>query len=219
MTRAAAAAAYPTQRLTLDFGAAVVAVDVVTRLEDYIDRDALLRDGDAPEPPYWLHLWTGSRALARDIAARGGWQGRRVADLGCGLGLAGLVAARLGARVLLVDSIADALRLARDNARLNGDAVDVLQTDLLDAGLRGPFDTLLLADVTYDPRLQEALAALTARLLAPGGVALCAESVRNHDPGFRRACQRLGLRCSEREVRELDDEGRPVPVRLSEVCW
>jgi len=213
---AQAASPYPTERLTLDFGAAVVAVEVVARLADYVDRDALLRDGDAPEPPYWLHLWSGSRALAREVARRGGWRARRVADLGCGLGLSGLVAARMGARVTMVDHVADALALARRNARLNGCEVDLVCTDLLDAGVRGPFDCLLLADVTYDPRLQEALAALLERALAPTGVALCAESVRNHDPGFRRACEARGLTSEEREVRELDD-GRPVPVRLSEV--
>jgi predicted nicotinamide N-methyase len=209
---------YPTRTVRLEFGRAVVSVDVVARLEDWIDAEALLADPDAPEPPYWLHLWTGGRALARAVAAVDDWSGRTVVDLGCGLGLPGLVAARLGARVVLADAVHDALRLARANALRNGGAVEVVRTDARRPGLRGRFDAVLLADVTYDPELQEALGAFLARHLAPMGMGLCAESVRTHDPGFRRACEARGLGVEESEVREME-EGRPVPVRLTEVRW
>jgi len=213
---ATTAAGVATQPLELRFGDTSVRVAVPIELERHVDAEALLRDAEAPEPPYWLHLWTGSRALARTVAERGGWQGLRVADVGCGLGLAGLVAARLGGRVVFVDHIHDALRLARANAVANGCDAVAVQTDALRPGLRGRFDAVLLADVTYDPALQEALAAFLAEHLTTTGFALCAESVRNRDPGFHRACARLGLRLEETELREME-EGRPVPVRLTEV--
>jgi predicted nicotinamide N-methyase len=214
--QASPAAEYRTQPVVLELGAAAVRLQVVSALEEHVDAAALLRDPGAPEPPYWMHLWPGSRALARQIAAARDWRGLRVADVGCGLGLAGLVAARLGARVVLVDAVLDALRLARWSSRLNGLAVEAVQSDVRRPGLRGPFDAVLLADVTYDPELQEALAELLAGTLAERGVGLCADSVRHRDPGFRRACERRGLCLSEREVRELD-EGRPLAVRLAEV--
>lgn len=210
-------AGYPTRLVTIDVEGVALPLRIVRRLEDYVEAEALLRDGDAPEPPYWLHLWAGGRVLARAVARRGDWSGRRALELGCGLGLPGLVAARLGARVVLVDAVADALRFARENARLNGCAVDVVHADVLQPAVRGSFDAVLLADVTYDPPLQAALAALIARHLAATGVALVAESVRTRDPGFRRACESLGLSVREDEVEEVD-EGRPVRVRLSEVC-
>jgi predicted nicotinamide N-methyase len=204
------------ERVRFEFGRVAVSLDVPADLERYVDAQALLRDPEAPEPPYWLHLWTGSRALARIVAERDDWAGRRVADVGCGLGLAGLVAARLGARAVLIDHIHEALRAARANARLNDCHVEVVQADLLRSGVRGRFDVVLLADVTYDPALQKALAVFLAENLAEDGVGLCAESVRHRDPGFHRACEELGLRLGEREIRETD-EGRPVPVRLTEV--
>jgi len=208
---------YRTERVRLEFGAAQLTLNLPTRLEDHFDATALLRDPDAPEPPYWLHLWAGSRALAHEVARRE-WSGRCVAEVGCGLGLAGLVAARFGARVVLIDHVLDALRLARENARDNGLAVDLLQTDALQPGLRGEFDAVLIADVTYEARLQQALANFVAERLAAGGVALVTDSVRNHDPAFRLACEQRGLRVGERELRELD-EGRAHAVRLTEVCW
>src|SRR6185436_8836923 len=79
------AAGVATQPLELRFGDTSVSVAVPIELERHVDAEALLRDAEAPEPPYWLHLWTGSRALARTVAERGGWQGLRVADVGCGL--------------------------------------------------------------------------------------------------------------------------------------
>ena len=187
-----------------------------SRLEDHVDAAALLRDADAPEPPYWAHVWTGSRALARFVAARVECAGRRIVDLGCGLGLAGIVAALRGGDVTLVDSVHDGLRIAARNLAANGCGAHVVQTDLRSPGLRGQFDYCLAADVTYDPALQTALADFLARYLTPGGRAWCAESVRTTDPGFHRACEAAGLVVRERELYEVD-AGWEVLVRLTEV--
>ena len=69
-----------------------VALWQVDDLERYVDRRALLAGDDPPEPPYWAHLWSGARVLADAVPARPG----RDLELGCGLGLPGLVAARRG---------------------------------------------------------------------------------------------------------------------------
>jgi predicted nicotinamide N-methyase len=211
-------AGYPIDLVPMDIEGRAVTMLVVRRLEDYVDAEGLLRDAGAPEPPYWLHLWVGARALASEVIRSGGWPGRRVLEVGCGLGLPGVVAASLGAQVVLMDVVHDALRFARENARRNGAAVAAVQADGRQSCLRGRFDTILLADATYDPVLQSALAALIAAHLAPGGRALVAESVRTHDDGFRRECEARGLALEERHVR-LTDDGRAVAVRLSEVSW
>jgi predicted nicotinamide N-methyase len=189
---------------------------VVKQLDDYVDAEALLRDADAPEPPYWAHLWTGSRALARLVAAEIDCTGRRIVEVGCGLGLAGIVAALRGASVTLIDTVADAIHFARANAMLNRVEVTALQTDLRCPGLRGTFDVCLAADVTYDPSLQSALATFLADHLAPRGRAWCVESVRTHDLGFRLACARYGFHVGERQIFETED-GREVAVRLTQI--
>jgi len=209
-------AGYPTHAVQLEFGAIDIDLLTVRRLEDYVDTEALLRDSDAPEPPYWAHLWTGSRHLARLLATRVACRGRRTVDIGCGLGLVGLVAARRGARVLAVDTAYAALTFARANAARNACALTVVQADVALPGLRGPFDLCLAADVTYDPRLQQAIAAFLAAQLSPAGEAWCVESVRTMDPGFRRACDARGLRVAEYEDREIDD-ARDVWVRVTTV--
>jgi predicted nicotinamide N-methyase len=209
-------ASYPVRPLTFDFGGLRVRLLVIKRLEDYVDTEALLRDPDAPEPPYWAHVWPGSRALAQRMS-QATCAGRRVVEIGCGLGLAGIVAALRGAAVTLFDAAPEGVQFARANAALNGCNVGVLQTDVRCPGIRGLFDYCLAADVTYDPTLQRAVAGFAAAHLAPAGRAWCAESVRTLDHGFRRTCEAHGLQVSEREAREFD-EGREVPVRLTEVC-
>lgn len=209
-------AGYPTRRLTLQFCNVGITLLTVKRLEDYVDTETLLRDGDAPEPPYWAHLWTASRALARLVAIEVECAGKHVIEIGCGLGLVGIVAALRGAAVTLVDKAWEGVSFAAANAALNGCRAHAIQADMRTPGLRGTFDYCLAADVTYDPSLQVALAAFLAAHLAPGGHAWCADSVRTVDDGFHRACEWHGLKVTEREVREPED-GRDVPVRITEV--
>lgn len=218
--------------MAFQFDALRLSLLVIRRLQDYVDTAALLRDPFPPDPPYWAHVWPGSQCLARTMA-RTDCAGRRVVDIGCGLGLAGLVAAARGAAVTLIDSAHDGVRFARANAELNrlsagaaplaegfatGGSVAVVQSDIRSPGVRGRFDYVLAADVTYDPVLQTAVAVFLSERLAPTGQAWCAESVRTLDEGFRRTCETHGLRVTESEVRELDEQ-REVSVRLTEVRW
>lgn len=105
----------------------------------------------APLVPYAFVLWRSGVALARAIDEVAG---KRVVELGCGLGVPSLVAARAGATVLATDEDEEALELLDRNARENG--VNGLETlrvewDAADELVaRGPFDLVLAADVLYE---------------------------------------------------------------------
>ncbi len=106
----------------------------------------------APLVPYWSVLWRSGVALGRELAGSG-LAGMGVVELGCGLGVPSLVAARAGAAVLATDGCAEALELVEQNARENGlhvatACVDWGCADELVA--RGPFDLVLAADVLYE---------------------------------------------------------------------
>ena len=79
-------------------------------------------DGD----PYWTRAWPSSIALASFILSRPELvKGKRVADLGCGLGLAGIAAAISGAReVVLLDREVLALRCALASALFTASSLD-----------------------------------------------------------------------------------------------
>jgi predicted nicotinamide N-methyase len=106
----------------------------------------------APVAPYWSILWRSGVALARELDAIP-LSGLRVVELGCGLAVPSLVAARAGATVLATDVSAEALALVARNARENDLLVETARVDWLDPGAlvrRAPFDLVLAADVLYE---------------------------------------------------------------------
>jgi predicted nicotinamide N-methyase len=120
----------------------------------------------APIAPYWAVLWRSGIALARELegAALGG---RRVVELGCGMGVPSLAAARGGATVLATDAEPDALELLERNADDNGLEIETALVDWADpAGLlvSGPFDLVLAADVLYERQAVAQLLDLLPRL-------------------------------------------------------
>jgi predicted nicotinamide N-methyase len=105
----------------------------------------------APLAPYWSILWRSGQALAGELPAE--LSGKRVAELGCGLALPSLAAARAGAAVLATDQHAEALELAERNAEENGVRVETARVEWRDPQRlveRGPFDLVLAADVLYE---------------------------------------------------------------------
>jgi predicted nicotinamide N-methyase len=105
-------------------------------------------------------------ALGRELAGSR-LDGRRVVELGCGLGVPSLVAARAGATVLATDECPEALELVEQSARENGLSIATARVDwntaeeLVD---RGPFDLVLAADVLYESVSVELLLSLLPRL-------------------------------------------------------
>jgi predicted nicotinamide N-methyase len=114
----------------------------------------------APIAPYWSVMWRSGVALARELDPAH-VRGLRVLELGCGLGLPSLAAARAGAAVLATDRCAEPLALLERNARLNGLELETAEVDwrrhavLLE---RAPFDLVLAGDVLYErPAVAELL--------------------------------------------------------------
>jgi predicted nicotinamide N-methyase len=120
----------------------------------------------APLVPYWSVLWRSGVALAEKLDGAE-LDGLRVVELGCGLGVPSIAAARAGARVLATDESEDALELLRRNARLNGVEVETARVDWAAPGElvgRAPFDLVLAADVLYERAAVAQLLALLPRL-------------------------------------------------------
>ncbi|GIW44899.1 MAG: hypothetical protein KatS3mg077_2181 [Candidatus Binatia bacterium] len=199
-------------------GTVRVQVATVADLARHVDTEALLRDPNAPEPPYWAYLWPGSRALARYLVSHAAPAGGRALEVGCGAGLVSVVLACLGAQVWAFDRDRDAVALCRLNAAWNGVSVGVWRGDLGQPSLRSRVDLLCAADVTYDPRLQQAVLALAATRLSETGRLLCTESVRTFDREWLADAARRGFSIREEQLDEADGE-RSVPVRMIEMRW
>ena len=164
--------------------------------EALLDEEAFEREEFLP---YWAELWPSGLALARAVAARD-VRGLRVLELGCGLALPSLVAARGGADVLAADWSPDAVALARVNAERNGTGIEVVRCSWAEPAplvARAPFDLVLAADVLYERRDAQPLLALLPQL---------APEVLLADPGRPHTGEFL-----ERAAAEWTVETAPAP--------
>jgi predicted nicotinamide N-methyase len=106
----------------------------------------------APLAPYWSVLWRSGVAMARELD-REDLRGLRVVELGCGLGVPSIAAARGGAEVIATDGDIDALGLVERNAEANGVEVATAAVDWADPDElveTGPFDLVLASDILYE---------------------------------------------------------------------
>jgi predicted nicotinamide N-methyase len=156
------------------------------------DGDALLdellaeEDPDEDRLPFWAELWPSGAALAHAVAARPP-TGRRVLELGCGLGLVAVTAALAGAQVLAVDRSPEATAFTAANAARNGVTLQtaVCAFDRPEALLAAaPWDLVLAADVLYEQRNVPVLLWLLPRLVEATGEVWLADPGRRMLPTF-----------------------------------
>src|SRR5262245_16234142 len=176
------------------------------------DPDVLAWNRDDDYMPYWAYLWPGAYLLAEAVAREPWPEGASALEIGCGLGLAGLVGLSRGLRVRFTDYDETPLRFVARSARENGFDPATFSTARLDwrdlPDERYP--VILGADVLYEHRLVPLVANLLAELLAPEGVALVAGPYRVATEGFESALRSHGLGCLAEPIRAVGEQG---PVR------
>lgn len=191
--------AYKTIREHLDFGELKIAVDVVTNIDDLFSQ--LIGKGEEhPDVkderiPYWADLWPSAIALSKYIVQSGLVKsGTKVLEIGCGLGLPGIVAGKLGAEVTFTDYLPEPLAFAEHNWKLNAgkDATfRLLDWRNPDPSFAG--EIVLAADVAYERKSFDHLINAFRNLIAPGGSLLIAEPNRTFAQSFFSDLPNLGF--------------------------
>jgi predicted nicotinamide N-methyase len=189
---------YATQTETVNVAGHVLSIRSVrdtNALLDMIDPETFMDD---ERLPYWAELWPSAIALARWVFSYPGLKERRVLELGCGLGLAGIAAAKAGARVTMTDYDEDALMFARFNASLNlgeaasGRSMDVALMDWRSPSVGKDFEVVIGSDILYERRHHDWVLDALPRLLAPSGVALLTDPGRETGRVFADAARNRG---------------------------
>ncbi|MGD8396651.1 MAG: methyltransferase domain-containing protein [Candidatus Eiseniibacteriota bacterium] len=178
--------------------------ELIDQAIDAYAGETMAADDDAPggsapdfRPPYWADVWPSAIALGRRLVGMP-LAGRRVLELGAGVGVPGLAAAQRGARVLITDREPVAIEVVRRSAVLNG---LVVETAVLDWNVsqedatvpQSDFDWIVGADLLYDRSHVEPLAGTLAALLRRGGRALIADPDRWYQGDFVAALEARGL--------------------------
>jgi len=117
-----------------------------------------------------------------------------VHEMGCGLGLPGIVAGKLGADVLFSDYLTEALDFAKQNWELNNKSIASFQK--MDwrnptPGLKS--DVLIASDVAYERRSFDYLPNAFKALTKPGGKIIVSEPNRLYAQEFFESLSFIGF--------------------------
>lgn len=136
--------------------------------------------------PYWADLWPSAIALSEYITEHSAIvKNQDVIELGCGLGLPGMVASNLGGKVLMTDYLEEALSFARLNWEQN--LSSVFNSELVDwrnIDDKKKYDIVLASDVAYENRSFQPLLIALKSLVKKNGRILLSEPNRKFSSPF-----------------------------------
>ena len=208
---------YDTHIHTLRFGGRDFRIRALHDLQQYADPDHHAQRLGISSAQWSLfgHVWPAGRLLAEamsqyDVA------GKRILELGCGLGLASLVLRQRGADIVASDFHPLAETFLAYNAALNElPAVPyrTLRWDTPNESL-GRFDLIIASDVLYERGHAELLNDLVARHAQPASEVLLTDPGRGNSAAFTRALLAQGYSVAERRGPMDEHDAPPYRGRL-----
>ncbi len=166
--------------------------------------------------PLWAKIWEASGVLANYLANLPPDPHHSMLEIGCGVGLVGIAAAKAGHRITMTEINPDALNFARANALANG--CPDLEIECLDWNaplLDGRFDTIVGSETVYRTEDIDGLEALFDRYLSPHGTVILAESVRSTGVAFwERMRHRFDVQAQRHTLRSDKGKQHVILFRL-----
>jgi len=205
---------YDTVLQTLEFDGLSVELLRVADVDTLLDRLPTIQFRPDERLPYWADLWPSSVALSCYLWEAVDLQGIEVLELGCGLGLVGIVACRKGGVVTLTDYEADALTFARYNLYRNRcQQAIVRHLDWHRPQLRQTYGLVVASDVLYERTNFQAVLHLLQLALEREGSFVLAEPNRPVARDFFRLLRDHGFQY-ERSTVSSGITGEPVDVSI-----
>ncbi|MBI4806534.1 MAG: methyltransferase [Desulfovibrio sp.] len=211
---ALAGSRYPVGFETVTLGSMSFEMLQITDLPSYIDQLVeTARPGEKVALPFWAKIWPASFPLALLASKLSPASGSTFLELGAGLGLCGLVAAKRGYRTLITDKEPEALLFIR---------ACILKNDL--SGMASPayldiaapetsdlFDVIACSEALYLPELHAPLANFLASHLTPkpdSQILLSCDRCREAAPFFAQAQQDFQIQRTQSTCRSESGESQ-----------
>lgn len=165
--------------------------DIIIHYTDNIDSivDSMSADdfGDDERFPYFLNIWDSGPVLSEYIIqSYEDLKGKTVLELGSGTGVAGVVIATSGCRIIFSDYEEYSLELCRKNAVANG--IKDFKTILGDwrefPDLSEKIDIVVCSDVLYEKKQVIPLSNIVKRFVLTGSTAYISDPGRGHIENF-----------------------------------
>ena len=149
----------------------------VDKLLDAISEEEFKKD---ERLPYWADIWPSAIALSEYVLENQKvFKGKKILELGCGLGLVGITVTAIGGDVLFTDYDPHALRFTQTNFKRNfSRPASVQLLDWRNPGNSESFDIILAADILYEKRWLGPVLNILDKKLAMHGIAYIADPDR-----------------------------------------
>ncbi|MEG3190913.1 class I SAM-dependent methyltransferase [Lysobacter sp. D1-1-M9] len=205
---------YKTRNLCVRLGGHDFHIRALSDLQQFADPDGLAERAGISSSLWSLfgQVWPSGRVLAEAMSSFE-VAGKRILELGCGLGLASLVLQRRGADIVATDHHPLAEPFLAHNAALNGLAA-IAYRDLPWAVPNlalGRFDLIIGSDILYERDHASQLAAMLLRHAHVDAEVLITDPGRGNSSLLTRALAAQGY--SVTELRSRFDERDQLPFR------
>jgi len=208
---------YATRQLVVHVGGERFELRALSDKQQFADPNGLAERAGISSASWSLfgQLWPASQVLAQAMA---GFDvaGKRVLELGCGLGLSSLVLQRRGADIVASDHHPLAESFLRHNAQANGLDMPAYR-DLpwsVAAPQLGRFALIIGSDVLYERDHVALLASLVHRHACRSAEVVVADPGRGERARFTAALGKQGFTAFEQTAPFRDDETPPYRGRL-----
>lgn len=199
---------HPFKILSLPIGKHKIRIAQIENPEFLFDEFLKKKPGDEDikdeRIPYWGDLWPSAIALSEFLSDNATLvKGLKVIEIGCGLGLAGIVAAKFDGNVTLTDYLPEALEFAGYNWKLNFTSkANVRLLDWRNPGNISQSDVLLASDVAYESRAFIPLLKALKLLVKKDGLILISEPNRKFAKEFFSELKNAGY-IINKEIRNI----------------
>lgn len=149
----------------------------VDKLLDAISEEEFKKD---ERLPYWADIWPSAIALSEYVLENQKvFKGKKILELGCGLGLVGITVTAIGGDVLFTDYDPHALGFTQTNFKRNfSRPASVQLLDWRNPGHSESFDIILAADILYEKRWLGPVLNILDKKLTMHGIAYIADPDR-----------------------------------------
>jgi len=211
---------YETRKLGVQIGAFTGRVRALSDRMQFSDPSGCAEQAGICDASWSLfgQLWPASNVLAQAVK-KISIKGRRILEVGCGLGLPSLVLKYRGADITASDHHPLAQTFLDYNASLNHlSSIPYLDLPWSTGGadIEG-FDLIVGSDILYEPNHAQLLVGLISRIAKPVSKVLISCPGRGHRNQFSRSMEALGYKLTETRIAFAEGELPPFKGRL--LCY
>lgn len=194
---------YDVETQSLMIGGSRLSYYLPRTIEPFIDPDFPMNNF-----PLWAKVWPATMVLADFMASEPVDAGKRILEIGAGIGIAGIAASMCGHDVTISEYNTHALEFIKANACING-CMDtpVISLDWNQPVILNRYDQIIGSEVIFRQEDFLGIQKLFLSVLKPGGQATLVSEIRKPViEFFRQMQQRYHVRAQQKVLRSHNEE-------------